>query len=60
MSYNQYVAVKGAGRYATIVGREWKAYKAKHAEKVSNYILRSERDCRSIALGMSLGSPNNC
>ena len=60
MSYNQYVAVKGAGRHATIVGPEWKAYKAKHSEKVSNYILRSERYCRSIALRMSLEFPNDC
>ena len=33
-SYNQYVAVKGAGRSSIIVGREWTAYKAKHADKV--------------------------
>ena len=33
-SYNQYVTAKGFGRQASIVGREWTAYKAKHADKV--------------------------
>ena len=36
-SYNQYVAVKGAGRQASVVGPEWQAYKAKHADKVPWY-----------------------
>ena len=34
-SYNQYVSLKGAGRHTSIVGPEWNAYRAKHADKVS-------------------------
>jgi len=34
-SYSQYVSAKGAGRYATIVGPEWTAYKAKHADMIA-------------------------
>ncbi|GMH85286.1 hypothetical protein TrVE_jg7796 [Triparma verrucosa] len=36
-SYNEYLSLYGAGRHVSIVGPEWQAYKAKHADKVPDF-----------------------
>ena len=50
-SYNHYVAAKGAGRQASIVGPEWTAYKAKHADKVRWCYSRAGYICTALLPG---------